>query len=136
MDNPLRAIVRYFVTKRLSGDVITLLSVKEYLVDQRSPSEIGHKYRISKYKVRGYVQRVVEKAGSQRLATAVVERTWRLIYQIQPIVIRAGGRWVCLLCNEEVARPEAHVRKQHKKEIEEAVNQVISKLQASRKTRK
>ncbi len=134
MENPLIAIVRYFVIKRLSGDVITLLSVKEYLVDQRSPSEIGHKYRISKYKVRGYVQRVVEKAGSQRLATAIVERTWHLVYQVQPIVIRAGGRWVCLLCNEEVLKPEAHVRKHHKKEIEEAVNQVIGKLQASRKS--
>ena len=123
-----RGVVRYLVTKRLAGDVRVLLAVKEAVVDWRSPSEVGRKFGMSKYMVRGYVQRVEEKAGGHRLATLIVERAWREIYRLEPVVVRVGCCWVCLICNEVIAEsPLVHIRRYHSELVEQAVDTVLER---------
>ncbi len=128
VDDALTSITRYLVVKRLAGDTVTILAVKEYLVDGLSPSTIGHKYRISKFRVRGYVQRVMDKARNHMLAASIVKRIFPYVIGIDPIILRIGGKYLCLLCNQEL-RPEQvehHIRRKHKDVVQGLVNQVIA----------
>ncbi len=126
MEDSLTAITRYLVVKRLSGDAVTLLAIKEYLVDGLSPSTIGHKYRISKFRVRGYVQRVMDKARSHAAAASIVRRVFPYVINIEPIILRVGNRYICLKCDQQLTKEqvEHHIRRKHKDLVNELVTQI------------
>jgi len=128
VDDALTAITKYLVIKRLAGDTITILAVKEYLVDNLSPSTIGHKYRISKFRVRGYVQRVMDKAKNHRVAAAIVKRVFPYVIDIDPIILRVSGKYLCLLCNQQLRHEqvEHHIRRKHKDLVQTLVSQIVS----------
>ncbi len=130
MEDAITAIVKYLVAKRLTGDLITLLTVKEYLVDGLSPSTIGYKYKISKYRVRGYIQRVVDKAGSHVLATNVVKAVFNHILNLDPIVFKVGGRYVCLACDATLRASELeyHIRRKHRDLVARITHQIVNKV--------
>ena len=130
MDDALTAITRYLVVKRLAGDTITILAVKEYLVDGLSPSTIGHKYRISKFRVRGYVQRVMDKARNHMIAASIVKRVFPYIMNIDPVILRVSGKYLCLICNQQL-RPEQiehHIRRKHKDVVQDIVTQIVTNV--------
>jgi len=133
LENSIVSIIKYLVIKRLAGDTITILAVKEYLVDGASPSTIGYKYHVSKFRIRGYVQRVVDKAHSHAIAAAVVRATFPYIMGIDPIILKIGGKYVCILCDTQLrqGQVEHHIRRKHKDIVNNITSQIIIKLRRS-----
>ncbi|MEM0453638.1 MAG: hypothetical protein QXO98_03180 [Sulfolobales archaeon] len=128
MEEAINAIAKYMVMKRLINDVVALLAIKEYLLDGSSPSAIAFKYKTSKFKVRGHIQRVIDKAGNYRIATKILERLYPQIMSVEPVMLRSGNRILCTLCNTYV-RPsdaESHLRKKHKEFINTVIRNVIT----------
>lgn len=115
--------LRYLVVKVLVGDFITLHALKEYLIDSESPSVLSHKYRIGKFKLRGYIQRVIEKAGNHRIAQYVIKCSYDSLSGLDPIVVRVPGGYYCTACRKSLtANPERHVRLEHR----DVVNRIVS----------
>ncbi|MEM0504694.1 MAG: hypothetical protein QXT01_00480 [Sulfolobales archaeon] len=128
MEEAMNAIARYMVMKRLINDVVALLAIKEYLLDGSSPSAIAFKYKTSKFKVRGHIQRVIDKAGNYRNATKILERLYPQVMSVEPVMLRSGSRILCTLCNTYV-RPsdaESHLRKKHKEFINAVIYKVVT----------
>ncbi len=130
MEEVITSIARYLIIKRLSNDVVALLAVKEYLIDGEPPSVIAFKYKISKFKVRGYIQRVIDKAGNYRVAVKVVESLYPYIMSIEPIMLRSGSRMICTICNTYVRinEDEQHIRKKHKDLLNELIRSMVARL--------
>ena len=130
MEDAVTAVTKYLVIKRLAGDTITILAIKEYLVDGLSPSTIGHKYRISKFRVRGYVQRVIDKARSHYIASSIVKAVFPYVMGLDPAILRVGDKYICLLCDTQLraTQVEQHLKRRHKDVINQVVHQIISKL--------
>jgi len=130
MDDPITEITRYLVLKRLAGDAVAIMSIKEYLIDGLSPSTIGHKYGISKFRVRGYVQRVVDKARNHLVAESIVRAVFPYIMEVEPIVLRVRGKYVCLKCDQQLLkeRVEHHIRKKHKDLLNATVQKIVSSI--------
>lgn len=134
MEEALTAIARYMVMKRLCGDLIALLAIKEYLLDGVSPSIIAYKYKVSKFKVRGYIQRIIDKAGNYRLATRMVETLYPHVMSIDPVMLRAGNRLLCTICNIPIRSSDAefHLRRKHKELVNSLTSNVVSRALLSR----
>ncbi len=128
LEEAVNAIARYLVMKRLINDVIALLAIKEYLLDGYSPSAIAFKYKTSKFKVRGHIQRVIDKAGNYRIAARILERLYPLVMSVEPVMLRSGNRVFCTLCNVHL-RPsdaESHLKKKHKEFINMVIRTVVA----------
>lgn len=107
--------LKYLVVKVLAGDLVTLHALKEYLVDEKSPSVLSHKYRIGKFKLRGYIQRVIEKAGNHRIAQYVVKTTYSSLSTLSPVVVKVSGGYYCTVCERMITmNPERHIRLEHR----------------------
>jgi len=134
LEDAIVAITKYLVTKRLAGDTITILSIKEYLIDGLSPSTIGHKYKISKFRVRGYVQRIIDKARSHYIAASIVKIVFPYVISVDPAVLKIGNRYVCLLCDTPLRaeQVEQHIRRKHRDVINELTNYIVSKIRRER----
>lgn len=130
MEDAIISIARYLIIKRLVNDVVALLSIKEYLIDGASPSTIAFKYKTSKFKIRGYIQRIIDKAGNYKVATKMVEQLYPHIMSIEPIMLRSGGRVICTLCNSYVRANdcEQHLRRKHKELLNEIIHSVIARV--------
>ncbi|MEO3993352.1 MAG: C2H2-type zinc finger protein [Desulfurococcaceae archaeon TW002] len=128
MEDPVVALVRFLVVKRLAGNSSTLMVTKEYFVDGVSPSSISYKYKISKFRVRGYIQRVTEKTRNSYLASLIIKQVFPLVLEIEPAVIKVNERYVCLLCdqsfNNEVTI-ENHLRRKHEEYINKTVKEIL-----------
>lgn len=128
MEDPVVALVRFLVVKRLAGNSSTLMVVKEYFVDGVSPSSISYKYKVSKFRVRGYIQRVTEKTRNSYLASLVIKQVFPLILEIEPAVIKVNERHVCLLCDQSFSSEvtvENHLRRKHGEYIDKVVKDVL-----------
>jgi len=111
-------LVRYFVCRRLSGDLIRLKAMYDYFVNNLSPSEIAGKYGIHKTVVSGMVRRVIELAGKEWIARWVLRILYRRLLGVDPIVVvvksMRGSTYYCLICSKAVRDPFIHVRTKHK----------------------
>jgi len=130
MEDAVTAITKYLVIKKLAGDTLTILAIKEYLIDGLSPSTIGYKYKISKFRVRGYIQRIVDKARSHAAATAVVKAVLPYVLGIDPIILRIGNTYICLLCDTHLKSEnvEHHIRRRHRDVVNSIVEQIVLKV--------
>ncbi len=128
MEDPLIVITRYLALKKLVNDNTTLLAVKDYYVDGLSPSTIGYKYKISKFRVRGYIQRITDKTRSHLIATNIIKKVFPLIMNIEPVVIKVSNKYLCLLCDQTFnteLMAENHLKKKHKDFFNNIVNQIV-----------
>lgn len=115
-------LLKYLVVKVLAGDMVTLHALKEYLIDGESPSVLSYKYKVGKFKLRGYIQRVTEKAGNYRIAQHILRSTYDNLSKLAPIVIKVSGGYYCTVCEKTLTmNPERHVRLEHK----DLVNKVV-----------
>jgi hypothetical protein len=115
--------LRYLVVKVLAGDVVTLHALKEYLIDGESPSVLSHKYRVGKFKLRGYIQRVIEKAGNHRIAQYILRSTYDSLSRLSPIVVKVSGGYYCTICERLLTmNPERHIRLEHR----DLVNKIVA----------
>lgn len=131
LKSSIEAVLEYLVVKALVGRTDVLNALQEYFIMNRSPSVIATRYGLSKHQVRGYVQRVVEKAGSIVKARVIVRKSTPYISRIRPIVRHTSyGMVRCLVCGDEMPAivSEDHVRKHHQGLVEEYVATVIQLL--------
>ncbi|MEM0014104.1 MAG: C2H2-type zinc finger protein [Zestosphaera sp.] len=134
MEDPVTAVTKHLVIKRLAGNSLMIMVAKEYFVDGVSPSTISYKYRVSKFRVRGYIQRVTEKIRNPYLASSIVKQVFPLILEVEPAVIKVGDRFICLLCdqsfNNEVTA-ENHIRRKHVDYVDETVKEIINDFRSA-----
>ncbi|RLG88880.1 MAG: hypothetical protein DRO18_00525 [Thermoprotei archaeon] len=126
-----RAVIEYLVLRRLISDVTTILILKEYFVDGESPSDISRKYGISAHTVRGYVERLIEKAGSHHIIPTLIKISLPYIMNLDPMVIVVSGKYYCLECDLTLKSKQSainHVRRHHKERLERLVNDMLSKV--------
>ncbi|MCC6033033.1 MAG: zinc finger RNA-binding protein [Desulfurococcaceae archaeon] len=131
MEDPVIALVRFLVIKRLAGNSSMLMAVKEYFVDGVSPSSISYKYKVSKFRVRGYIQRVTEKTRNSYLASSIIKQVFPLILEIEPAVIKVNEKYVCLLCDQSFNNEitvENHLRRKHEEHINKAIKEVLESV--------
>lgn len=131
MEDTVVALVRFLVIKRLAGNSSTLMVVKEYFVDGVSPSSISYKYRVSKFRVRGYIQRVIEKTRNSYLASLIIKQVFPLILEVEPVVIKVNEKYVCLLCDQSFdseVTAENHLRRKHEGHISKTVTEVLESI--------
>ncbi len=131
MEDPVIALVRFLVIKRLAGNSSMLMAVKEYFVDGVSPSSISYKYKVSKFRVRGYIQRVTEKTRNSYLASSIIKQVFPLILEIEPAVIKVNEKYVCLLCDQSFSNEitvENHLRRKHEEHINKAIKEVLESV--------
>jgi len=131
VEDPLIVITRYLVLKKLVNDTTTLLAIKDYYVDGLSPSTIGYKYKISKFRVRGYIQRITDKTRNHLIATNIIRRVFPSIMNIEPVVIKVSNKYLCLLCDQTFSTElmaENHLKKKHKDLLNNVVNQIVQSI--------
>jgi len=131
LEDPVVALVKFLVIKRLAGNSSTLMVVKEYFVDGVSPSSISYKYKVSKFRVRGYIQRVTEKTRNPYLASLIIKQVFPLILEIEPVVIKVNERYVCLICDQSFGSEvtvENHLRRKHGEYINKIVREVLESV--------
>ncbi len=131
MEDPVIALVRFLVVKRLAGNSSMLMAVKEYFVDGVSPSSISYKYKVSKFRVRGYIQRVTEKTRNSYLASSIIKQVFPIILEIEPAVIKVNEKYVCLLCDQSFNNEitvENHLRRKHEEHINKTIKEVLESV--------
>ncbi len=129
--NNVKDIVEYLVLRRLISDITTVLLLKEYFVDGNSPSDISRKYSISAHTVRGYVERLIEKAGSPHIIPGIIKRVLPYIMNIEPLIIIVSGKYYCLECEITLSNKQAainHIKRRHRDKLNRIVNEVLTKI--------
>ena len=128
IEERIKDVIKYLVIRRLSNNIIPILSIKEYYIDDLSPSTIAHKYRISKTMVRGYLLRILDKAETHNLAYVVIKRTFNTIMNLNPIIFKFNHYYYCILCDEKFYSQEhatRHVWFRHRELVDELVDEVF-----------
>jgi len=131
LEDPVIALVRFLVIKRLAGNSSMLMAVKEYFVDGVSPSSISYKYKVSKFRVRGYIQRVTEKTRNSYLASSIIKQVFPVILEVEPAVIKVNEKYVCLLCDQSFNNEitvENHLRRKHEEHINKTIKEVLESV--------
>jgi hypothetical protein len=124
--------VQYLVVQRLIGSRV--VDIVEMYLRGCSPSEISRAMGISRYAVRGYIQRVIEK-GLSGSRMAMLKRVIPYIQRVEPAV--AGGR--CTLCGAVFTTDSSypyvvqtylymHMVSRHMDHVSKTTRDVISKL--------
>ncbi len=128
MRSSIEALLEYLVAKALAGKKDILNAIYEYFTENRSPSVLASKYGLSKHQIRGYVQRIVEKAGSVTRAKVLIKYCMRYLERVRPVMKHISENMVrCMLCGDEVpiTVAEDHIRKHHGGLVSEYVASII-----------
>ncbi len=115
-------LIQYMLMKRLTGRSEVVIAIIDYYVNGASPSDIGAKLRVSRLKVRGWIQRVAEKCNySHSVAARVAGRVAAAVMEVDPIIVRVGGRALCTICGAALRDDERalrrHILRQHGEEF-------------------
>ena len=125
---PPRDLIRYLITKRLVGNTIILMSLKNYFIDNISPSEIGRRYRVDKFVVRRWIDKCLKECGSHSMAADILSATFKHILELNPIVLPIGGKYYCLLCDEVLdseVKALHHVKTEHRNLLDDIVSKLL-----------
>jgi hypothetical protein len=122
----LRRALRSLVLTCLVGEYYKVEALKLYVVDNLSPSTIADIFRVSKFSIRGYCQRVMNTCRASLLAS-FLEKCYRDLLKVDSIVVKSPAGWVCLVCKSVVAgtRPDHHVRAKHQNVVDEHVEKLL-----------
>ena len=112
-------VLEYMVTKKLSGELKFLVALREYFINNESPSDIAVRLGVSKFVVRGWIQRVLEKCGgSHARARKVITAALPYVLRVDTIVLRVDGSVYCLVCGRKMkSEPGAifsHIYNEHR----------------------
>ena len=119
-------IAEYLVSLKLAGRQQTLAAIELWIADL-SLSEIERVTGLSKNRVRGYIQRVCEKAANPRRALAIARALLPMVRGVEPII--DSGR--CRVCGAYIGDPYtaiAHVRSRHADIVEKVVSHIVEEL--------
>ena len=137
--SPAIEVLEYLVLKKMAGRAEVLEALLEYLGGSLPPSLADDRYGISRHQLRGFVQRINEKAGDRKLAEFLIATATPIILSTVPSRIDRDKRpEQCLICGKRLINmfPEDHLKKHHYEELEVEVRRVIGevrKILASRK---
>jgi len=110
--SPIDQVIRYVLMKRLTGRVEAVMAIIDYYVNGASPSDIGAKLMVSKYRVRGWIQRVIEKCNFRSsVAVKVAGRVAAAVMDVDPIIVRVGGSALCTICGATLRDDETELRR-------------------------
>ncbi len=129
--SPAIEVLEYLVLKKMAGRPEVLEALIEYLGGSLPPSQANDRYGISKHQLRGFVQRINEKAGDRRLAEFLIRISTPLILSTVPSKIDRSKRpEVCMICGKRLVNmfPEDHLKKHHYQHLEEEVRRVAAEL--------
>ena len=121
-------LVEYLVLLRLCNNRTGIRAAEMYFVRNMSKSEIARRLGVTKDTVRGYVLRVLEKAGSHRAAAAGLKLVLPHLGRVRPVVKRSGSTYICELCGYTSAHPSTtpvHIMTSHRDALEQAVLRVF-----------
>jgi transposase-like protein len=119
----LNSLAQYVALKVVSGNGAVLKAVEEYLIGGQSPSKVAYKYGLSKYQLRGYAQRIIEKCGSEHTAKMLLPTLISVASTIEPTLKKVDEvRYNCSKCKISLTKDEAeeHVKQKHKDDLSSA----------------
>lgn len=122
-----------YVILKMMADGRVLAALVDYYINGESPADIAEKHygnAKKKFVVRGYIQRVYEKAGNHRAAALVVRALVRSAPEILPRLPRLNGGNICPLCGRAFTNKHTHMRSWHKRELREMVEVVLRAAEA------
>ena len=133
--NAVKDVVIYLLSKKLSGDEKALKSIKMYLIDNISPSEIESRLKISRHVVRGYASRVYERADGnglrRKFIAKVLPKIFKHVDEVNEVIYVKERRFYrCKLCGKLVARYglTQHLVIKHKNIAEPIINKILQEL--------
>jgi hypothetical protein len=119
-------IAEYLASLKLAGRQQTLAAIELWVADL-GLSEIERVTGLSKNRVRGYIQRVCEKAANPRRALAIARALLPMVRSVEPII--DSGR--CRICGAYIGDPYTalmHVRSRHRDLVEKHVFEILCEL--------
>jgi hypothetical protein len=119
-------IAEYLASLKLAGRQQTLAAIELWAADL-SLSEIERVTGLSKNRVRGYIQRVCEKAANPRRAVAIARALLPMVRGVEPII--DNGR--CRICGAYIGDSYTalmHVRSRHRDLVEKHVFEILCEL--------
>jgi predicted DNA-binding protein YlxM (UPF0122 family) len=119
-------IAEYLASLKLAGRQQTLAAIELWTADL-SLSEIERVTGLSKNRIRGYIQRVCEKAANPRRALAIARALLPMVRSVEPII--DNGR--CRICGARIGDQYAaivHVRSRHTDIVEKVVSHIVEEL--------
>jgi len=140
--SPAMEVLEYLVLKMMAGRHEVLEALLEYLGGTLPPSLADDRYGVSKHQLRGFVQRIYEKAGDRRLAELLITTAVPIILSsVASRIDRDKRPEQCLICGRRLVNmfPEDHIKKHHHTELEAEVKRVageVKKALASRRKEK
>jgi len=120
-------IAEYLASLKLAGRQQTLAAIELWSTNNCSPSEIEVMTGLSKNRIRGYIQRVCEKAANPRRAAAIARALLPMVRGVEPII--DSGR--CRICGARIGDQYAavvHVRSRHADIVEKVVSRIVEEL--------
>ena len=124
--------VEYLVIKKLSGDLTSIEALKRYFINNESPSDIARELNISKFMVRGWIERIYEKCRSHRRAARVIAAVTPHVMKVDAVVLRVNGSAYCILCGRRLPKESGaiyrHVRDKHMDLVAEIINLIKREL--------
>jgi len=116
------SVVSYMVAKALAGRMEVVDVLYEHFVKDASPSVLERRYPLTKMQIRGYMQRIMEKTRSRTLARLIIERSYKHVKNIKPIIRHVQeGLCRCIICGDDIFCDAAdeHVRNVHRALVDE-----------------
>ncbi|MDT7888822.1 MAG: hypothetical protein RQ885_07585 [Desulfurococcales archaeon] len=129
--SPAMEVLEYLVLKKMAGRAEVLKALLEYLGGSLPPSLANDRYGISKHQLRGFVQRINEKAGDRKLAEfLIIIATPIILSTVQSRIDRDKRPEQCLICGRRLISmfPEDHLKKHHYSELDAEVKRVASEV--------
>lgn len=127
-----KEVLGYLILKALVGDVTVLNIIDDYFNLGMSPSEIARAYGISKYTVRGFIERVLVKGRYRYRSIEEAVRAYLpvVLDSVKPIIKFEGGLAKCAICGkrlDSVAAANSHIVRAHGDLLNKLIKEVMAR---------
>ncbi|NAZ13350.1 MAG: hypothetical protein GU359_04255 [Desulfurococcales archaeon] len=129
--NSISEVLEYLILKKMAGRPEVLKALLDYVDGNISPATASTVYGISKYQLRGFAQRIYDKAGNRSLASLLIKIAVPIILEKTKVYIdRSQKPEECLICNRKLYNvfPEDHIKKHHKDVISHEKQRIIVEI--------
>lgn len=132
-------VIDYMIVKALAGRKNVLEALIQYAYGRMTPSE-SYKYGVSKFQLKGAIERIYMKAYSRTAALELVKRVAPIVIAKVDQIIEVDGSYIprCKICgmymisrNQVPIFPEDHVVKRHRDIVKKHRDIVLSELRSA-----
>ncbi len=127
-------VIERLVLKAMAGKHNVLGALRSYVRGEAGPAVLSHRYGVTKYQLRGFMQSLRNKVGStfeaERYVSMFVDHAMKI-----PSAVN-GDRTVCRICGRVLVDiyPEDHFLKSHKSEVRVWVMFIANEYRKTRGT--